>query len=1788
MKKGVKYTKKESGITMIGLVITIILLAIVAGILWVVVFKDGGLVDRAVQSRFVTDFKKVEEAVRIYVADKQAEQISNEYNGKTEKSTKSTNTVSNVTILPVTKEISKEEKDKIKKEIPTLSETIKIINNGKTIDQRTLYWIDLETLKLKMRHKYLIDVESMQLYDYEGEKFSGKMWHTMEVGINQRDNTDTNEDAEDEIWEGWIRLTLYYPEDSIERKWRLSEEGETRYDDNLEWEDYTGPITVRLSQVENIWIKYKVNGEEVIVPPLGKLLVDIEVTPSRSKTEKVKVKINYDKDAQTKLYRLNGGEWKNYEGEFELTENILIEAKGVKEEKVYDENGNEISSRKVTGKDAYFVRNIGTEENEQIDETLEAPTIQRLEADTSVEGEVARVKVIYPEKAVQKVYKENYGVEQEYTQEISIKRYGTEILAYYRTEEGKKSPVALITINEAESKNYWNKPGKYIPSNYGTEEIPSSTDVLDGPKINITNGDEEATIKITTAKVARKIYVQLGNGRYQEYTDPITVNQNMTVRAYYISEDEGETSRTSYARVTGIHKNGKPTVTINAEPYPYGSSNIRESVKVTIESSESEIQYSYDDIDYETYTGALTITENCRIYAKATNDKGTTIEYLDITNIGNTPPSKKTENLSVNISVDPEPSITTELINKAKVTIEYDSKASKKYYTIGRYGAKQEYTGEFEVTENCTIYAYALSDNGKGSTSKVIDNLTTGIAEPIIIGNPTNGKQSSKTKIEITFDKNAITKRYEINGGGLRDYTGEFEVTDNCEIRAVNTNSLGQTSEATYQVNNIVPEPPKLLLDKGDYYLLKLPFPEISANREYKYKENGTWKSYPEAGIILIKPEKKDAIIKDNKLIIQIEDQNGNKNKFEGDWYLLDVPISEIFENIYMRWDRSQPKQPTIILSTTEPARELTVTIKYEESLKKKEYNVVYPDGTRTGWKTYKEPIKVDRKNTVIYARGMDEAEVYTKETIKKITNIDEEAPEIKLTADLENAQQKVGVKVIVTDDVKVEQIKWAKELQGESYFETNGTAIENNSVIEIEENGYYTFYAEDGVGNKQTYTLNITNVDKTPPVIDIKVSPENTVGLSSTITIDYGDSTTKQYKIGENGSWKNYTKEITLTSNEVIAAKAVNEDYTVTIYAKGKDSAGNEIIVNKKILNLDLDVPRLPVINSNYGYPILTEYGVKYDGETSIEFDERRGITNLYSVDNGTTWNEYKGKFEITGTGTIIAKSVKESGLETIATKTITQPANALGAAAYDGNESTAVNANGGDAVDRYTTLYLNVSETMWNQNLNLKWKGSQVNSGSYASSMYFLDSSNTQIEVKQISGSSIVKNNYKIPEKTAKIKFVLHRYMNFSWGMIYEIRPFNDPVITTEKHYATLTEYGVDSGYIVAKIDYFPTSVQRLYKIGDGDWKNYQDKNIRLEFGEILYVKGINKNNVETITVSYTASLPSDTLGPLAYDGNESTAVNANGGDTVHRYTTLYLNVSETMWNQNLNLKWKGSQVNSGSYASSMYFLDSSNTQIGVKQISGSSIVKNNYKIPEKTVKIKFVLHRYMNFSWGMIYEIKPSDEPEIALVQNYYPLLTRDSVEYGYSMVNIKYFSTSKQRLYKIDDGNWMTYQNRNVMVEAGKTIYTKGIDKYGNESTIVTYKASLIGDALPKVCYNQNSGGVESIDLYNSNNSQHTTVYYLEVSNEMWNRQFNIEGTVGIYDYSPEYRGYLGISYLESDKETNINDTIWISERNINKNYTIPEKTKYIKISLKSMKAFNNGTYKAYLYEINPVK
>ena len=1224
---------------------------------------------------------------------------------------------------------------------------------------------------------------------------------------------------------------MYYPAGSTDRQWRLGEEGETRYDENLMWQDYTGPIWVRLNDVENVWIRYNLNGEEQIIAPNGRLAVDIQPDSYwPNLTQSVKVKIYYDKEATLKEYKIGNSSWMTYEGEFTVTENTIVEARAKKTETISDQDGNIIGEKEIWGRDNIYIANIGIEE---ID--LPAPTLTRKQADSSIEGEIAKVEATYPEEAVRKIYKINYGEEKEYTEEISIKNYGTYIIAYYYNAEGKRSKGAAIYIGEENT-----PPETYIPNPPGKPGAGGTTGSnpiepsyqIEAPTITAspTTVTNQVQIKITppSNQTADTIYYKIGNGNYQQYLTPFSLNYNTTITAYYTTL-KGERSSTARKRINNIQIAGKPYVKIEANPDPYDQKYGAEKVTVTITAQDADtLEYSLNGIIYETYTTPIEITQNTRIYAKGTNSQGETIEYLDITNIGNQP--NKKEKLSVWIEVNPEPKLTNEPIDKATITIGYDERAEQKYYKIND-GSLIQYTEPFEITSNCTIYAYAVSNNGTGQTAKQIDHLTTGISAPEITATPSNNKQSASTTITINFDRTANITRYKINNGTYIDYTGPIQITENCTITAYNKNKLGYEATSTYEVTNIVPTT-TVVIDKGKYYLIKLNYPPGATGKEYKWQDDGEWTSYKEDGILLIKPEYKDEILNaQGQIKIKIENEEGKQIDFKGDYYFITSSIQELMEHIYLRWDRTTPQTPEIILNTEEPTKEVKVAIRYNSNLVTKQYKIVEPDGTSSDWQEYQGMLTINKKNTVIYARGQDEAEMWTEQAMKKITNIDEEPPTIKVTADLETIAMKVGIKVEATDDTQVETVMWAEGIRADSYFNENGTVIPNNSIFYVAENSYYTIYAKDRVGNTSTYTLQVGNVDLTPPSINITVTPEDTIVTQVGISIDYGDSTVKQYKIGENNTtWSTYTEEITLTSNTVLANNWKNSDNTVTIYAKGQDQAGNEQLATHKILSLDVDEPKAPEISSNYGYPILTEYGVQLDGETTITYDTRTDIDNYYSTDDGKTWQEYTGSFQMPGNGTVLAKSVKKSsGLEVIVSKEITMPADALGPEAYDGDEGTVVAI----ANKKYI---LNIAEEMQSKSMSFTASITSYDKR-FPCYIYFKDENEEILSNISSGWRTFTDEEITIPIGTTKIEFsALGSDRNFN---IYEVEPRNQSKIQATSYYPTLTQYGVEVGYNIATINYFPTSVQRLYKIDEGEWQVYQDREIRLEIGQTIYAK-------------------------------------------------------------------------------------------------------------------------------------------------------------------------------------------------------------------------------------------------------------------------------------------------------------------------------------------------------------
>jgi hypothetical protein len=143
---------------------------------------------------------------------------------------------------------------------------------------------------------------------------------------------------------------------------------------------------------------------------------------------------------------------------------------------------------------------------------------------------------------------------------------------------------------------------------------------------------------------------------------------------------------------------------------------------------------------------------------------------------------------------------------------------------------------------------------------------------------------------------------------------------------------------------------------------------------------------------------------------------------------------------------------------------------------------------------------------------------------------------------------------------------------------------------------------------------------------------------------------------------------------------------------------------------------------------------------------------------------------------------------------------------------------------------------------------------------------------------------------------------------------------------------------------ISYFPTSVQRLYKIGTtGEWLDYQDKAVWLNQGETIYAKGIDQYGNETRVISsYTANVV-DALGPLAFDQDETTYYK--------KVDTKFIQVDPSMQGKNVTVRW----ASATSVTNKFTFLNESMQQISFVTKNGT-VSSNTYVIPANTKWIRY----------------------------------------------------------------------------------------------------------------------------------------------------------------------------------------------------------------------------------------
>lgn len=102
---GIEKISISSGITLIALIITIIVMLVLAGIVITYLFSDKGPIEHAKFSKFATEFREIEEKVELYAADKQMENL--QHNLELQKG---------VAILPVEDKVTLEEKEIMKKQ----------------------------------------------------------------------------------------------------------------------------------------------------------------------------------------------------------------------------------------------------------------------------------------------------------------------------------------------------------------------------------------------------------------------------------------------------------------------------------------------------------------------------------------------------------------------------------------------------------------------------------------------------------------------------------------------------------------------------------------------------------------------------------------------------------------------------------------------------------------------------------------------------------------------------------------------------------------------------------------------------------------------------------------------------------------------------------------------------------------------------------------------------------------------------------------------------------------------------------------------------------------------------------------------------------------------------------------------------------------------------------------------------------------------------------------------------------------------------------------------------------------------------------------------------------------------------------------------------------------------------------------------------------------------------------------------------------------------------------------
>ncbi len=198
--------------------------------------------------------------------------------------------------------------------------------------------------------------------------------------------------------------------------------------------------------------------------------------------------------------------------------------------------------------------------------------------------------------------------------------------------------------------------------------------------------------------------------------------------------------------------------------------------------------------------------------------------------------------------------------------------------------------------------------------------------------------------------------------------------------------------------------------------------------------------------------------------------------------------------------------------------------------------------------------------------------------------------------------------------------------------FTGNGstyTLVVNYQADGVQHVGVIAGSCTDFADNGNIAAVKTVTIDKTPPTAPtFSMSPTTMTNGNVTLTITYpADANTKQYKIGTNGTWTNYTAPLTITNND-------------TIYTKVSDAAGNINTSEKTITNIDKTSPTATVEYSTTN-PTNANVTATIYADKTIIVTNNGGQTSYTFTANGSFVFYFTDAVGNTGSATAIVSNI-------------------------------------------------------------------------------------------------------------------------------------------------------------------------------------------------------------------------------------------------------------------------------------------------------------------------------------------------------------------------------------------------------------------------------------------------------------------------------------------------------------------------------------------------------------------